>query len=359
MTQVLRYSKFESRAEGHGGHRRTAQISELIHSAGLGIHEISQMPSTPIQRYLHGLRFLAQYRPRFHISRPTISGCGQQYLSCLQALDSYSGKKIMVWEMTLSHVAPYLAKDRDFKLIALPHNLESLVTDYIDPLTSESLPASFESEIKHLAQADRIFCIAREEQWLLKLRGIEADYLPYYPVQSILSELLSIRHRRQSSEKQRFLVLGSADNLPTLTGMIEQLQWLETISQTHPMQIDIAGYGTEALQHYCDRPNVHLLGSVDPDKLDYLLTHAQAILVHQKAGVGALTRIPEMLIAGVPVIANSNACRSAFDYSGVYCYDSPSELLHWMNQSLPDPEMLNRPIKAEQRFVECLNHLAD
>lgn len=368
MPQILRYSKFEPNSEGHGGHRRTSQISELIHSAGFGIHEVTQTQSTAIQRYRYGIQFLLKYHPKLFPSRPTVSGCGQQYLSCLQSLHQYSGKKIAIWEMTVNYVAPYIAKDKGFKILAMPHNLESFVADYIDPFTGETLPASLENEIKHLAQADRIFCISREEQWLLKLRGIEADYLPYYPPQPILHNLLSIRKLRQTSEKQRFLILGSADNLPTLTGMVEQLQWLENIRKTLDCQIDIAGYGTERLQQSSDffkagtsqhpNPKLNLLGAVEPEKLNHLLIHAKAILIHQRAGSGALTRIPEMLIAGVPIIANSNACRSAFGSSGLYCYDSESELMDWMNQPLATPEILPRPVTAERRFTDFLKELA-
>jgi glycosyltransferase involved in cell wall biosynthesis len=350
MTKILRCSKFEPLLHGHGGHRRTAQITELLHTANLEIQEIEHISSTPVQRYLFGLQFLAKYRPRCHLSRPTISGCGQQYLNCLRAVEHYSGHKIMLWEMTFSYVPLYVAKNLGFRLIALPHNLESFVPDFIDPLTGKSLPSSFENEINHLAQADRIFCISREEQWLLKLRGVAADYLPYYPPQPILENLAFIREQRQTSEKQRFLILGTAKNPPTLAGMEEQLQWLEQLCFDAP--VDVAGYGTEKLTGWGDRFNV--LGSVEPEKLEHLLIHAKAILVHQRAGVGALTRIPEMLIAGIPVIASSNACRSVFGTPGLYCYDSKSELQEWLNQELPLPPIFPRPAPAEQRFIEYL-----
>ncbi|NJR76340.1 MAG: glycosyltransferase family 4 protein [Scytonema sp. CRU_2_7] len=139
--------------------------------------------------------------------------------------------------------------------------------------------------------------------------------------------------------------------------MIQQIQLLNQISKNVDFHIDIAGYGTEQLQEYCDGPNFTLHGTVDQGKLNYLLSNVKAILVHQKAGAGALTRIPEMLIAGVPIIANSNACRSAFDYPGVYCYDNQVELAAFMNKSLDFPPILERPVAAERRFIDCFKHL--
>ena len=122
--------------------------------------------------------------------------------------------------------------------------------------------------------------------------------------------------------------------------------------------MDIAGYGTEVLAEYCQQANFNLIGSVAPEKLNYLLSNTQAILVHQQAGVGALTRIPEMLIAGIPVIANANACRSAFGYSGVHCYDTQEELEALMKNHLEVPPIIPRPHAAEKRFIDRLTELS-
>jgi hypothetical protein len=82
---------------------------------------------------------------------------------------------------------------------------------------------------------------------------------------------------------------------------------------------------------------------------------AIAVLIYQEAGVGALTRIPEMLIAGILVIANSNTCRSAYNYDGIYCYDDDYELIKLMESELGLPEILPRPVEAERRFIDYFN----
>jgi len=40
------------------------------------------------------------------------------------------------------------------------------------------------------------------------------------------------------------------------------------------------------------------------------------MICYQESGAGALTKIREMLLAGVPVLANAHACRSYDEYRG-------------------------------------------
>jgi hypothetical protein len=355
---ILQDSFFEQDEHGHGGNRRTLQIAELIQSAGFLIKGNQKFKVTRLRKYLAGFYFLARHPLKLPLSYRKIGIYGQQFLNYQQILKNPSSTKLFIWEATADYLAPCFVKAAGYKVLALPHNLESLVLSNYESLNLKSLLGRFENEIKSLNQSDAIFCISREEQWLLKLCGVSADFLPYYPPQSISANLLKLREQRATSTKTRFLILGTALNYPTLLGMIEQLQWLKTIRAEIEFEVDIAGYGTEQLQEYCDHPSFNLLGAIDPEKLDNLMLEAKAILVHQRAGVGALTRIPEMITAGIPVIANSNTCRSAFEYPGVYCYDSHSELSELICRSLPIPDLLQRPINAEKRFINCLKSFA-
>ena len=359
MDLILRDTYFDVDVNGHGGNRRTAQIAGLVENAGFQIINASHdLNTSRWNRYLKGIKFIIKHRFRIHPSYRLIGVCGFQYQIYKNTFTKHLGKKLLLWESTNNYVLPYVAKDFNVKIIALPHNLESLVEQQSDPYTYKKLPESFESEIKHISKADAIFCISREEQWLLKLRGIDADFLPYYPPAPIFSNLLKVRELRANSQKEKFLIIGSAINPPTLMGMIEQIEWLNQIIKDITFEVDVAGYGTETLKKYCDRSNFTLHGTVDAERLNKLLINAKAVLVHQKAGAGALMRIPEMLIAGIPVIANSNACRSCFNYQGVYCYDNQSELAELMSQDLDNPAILPRPILAEERFIKCLKTLA-
>jgi glycosyltransferase involved in cell wall biosynthesis len=354
---ILQDSHFENDANGHGGDRRTLQITELIHTAGLSIEKVRKTDLSRISKYLEGISFLMKYPSYMTSSFRWIGECGYESLSYKNILREHLGSKLLVWEATSHTLASCVAKNSGYKVMALSHNLESLVSGPFDQLDLGKLLKKFSNEIQALAQSDAVFCISREEQWLLKLCGVDADFLPYYPPVFILERLLELRYRRISPERKKFLIVGTALNPPTLAGMLQQLDLLKKIRGDINFDVDIAGYGTEQLAEYCDHQSFNLLGAIKPQELDILMLNAKAVLVHQKAGVGALTRIPEMIIAGVPVIANSNACRSALHYSGVYCYDSAAELVALMKSDLPVPELLQRPIMAEQRFVDCLRSL--
>jgi len=357
---ILRDTYFSSNPNGHGGDRRTSQIAELVSLAGYEVSDIDKdIATNKWTRFLNGIRFVAQHKFKVEPFY-RFGACGFPYQIYRNAFTNHSGVKLLLWEATreLFLIAPYVARKAKFKVIAVPHNLESLVVGQIDHFVGRGFPESFENEMKHLSQADAVFCISREEQWLLNLRGLNADFLPYYPPKPILANLLNLREARKSSLNQRFLILGTAMNQPTLVGLIEQIQWLNQIRKEINFEVDIAGYGTEQLKDYCNNPSFTLHGTVDSQQLNDLLINAKAVLVHQKAGVGALTRIAEMLSAGIPVIANSNASRSAFGYPGVYCYDNKNELVELMSKQLDLPAMLKPPSAAQKRFVDCLKNLA-
>jgi hypothetical protein len=354
---ILWDTYFQSDSSGDGGRRRTAQISEIIQSANFSIHGIDQTTTSRLARYISGVEFLTKYIFRVYPHYSLIGICGDSYLKFKKTLLEYSGLKLMLWEKTNNFVTLTAAQRNGFKVLALPQNLESLVVSQVDQYTRQVLPHSFLNELKYLSKADTVFCISREEQWLLKLYGINADFLPYYPPKNVKENLLKIRDSRCTSKKERFLVLGTAHNPPTREGMMEQLGWFLEISKTMDFVVDVAGYGTEILKGHFNHPSLNVIGSVDLQTLTGLMIGAKAVLVHQKGAVGALTRIPEMLIAGIPVIANSVACRSAFNYSGIYCYDSSSELKALMSQQLETPSILQPPIEAEKRFVDCLKLL--
>ena len=174
--------------------------------------------------------------------------------------------------------------------------------------------------------------------------------------------MINTREKRFNTnpEKTRFLILGSAHNKPTLLGMIEQIEWLKKINQESQFIIDIAGYDTQQLESYCPNHSGFIFhGTVTSEQLQDLMLNTKAVLLHQNTGVGALTRIPEMLIAGIPIIASSHACRSAFHYDGVYCYENESELAELMTKDFLTPEIPPRPVHAEKRFIASLNKLVN
>lgn len=348
---------------GYGGNKRTTQLAELIAITGLEFDDISkQITTSRWKRYRNGISLILKHQLKIKPDRQLISKCGHAYAIYERAMTAHPGHKLLLLEEPNHFIAYYAAKDQGYKILSVPHNLETFVVGYTDFLTGKGLPHCLEAEIEHLSMSDAVFCISREEQWLLKLRGISADFLPYYPPTHEVEKLCSIRNARAElqSQKTRFLIIGALSNPATYQGLIEQLAWLAAVYSETAFEVDVVGYGTETLNSpalECPAFIVH--GTVPSEKLHHLMTHAKAILLHQSTGVGALTRIPEMLVAGLPIIANSHACRSAFGYSGVHCYENQSELADLLNQDLPLPELLPRPVAAEKRFIDCLTSMID
>jgi glycosyltransferase involved in cell wall biosynthesis len=354
---ILVDAPFTGGINGHGGDHRTAQLMELLQAAEMQPVVLEKPLLTDrMSRVLAGffaimrpstMLFILKHRLKIPYTPTAIAFCGFQRRAFSQAMNRHDGAKVLLWESIKYYIAPYVAQENEFSTIAVPHNLDCL-------LLGSTEHRELATEIAALAKADAVFCISREEQWLLKLKGVNADYLPYYPPEMLVDQLLQVRQLRAETTQERFLILGSAGNEPTFLGMVEQLDWLQKGQTT--VKIDVVGYETERLKEYVTCENITIHGGVSAEQLNHFLIHASAALVHQQSGIGALTRIPELLIAGVPIIANSTACRSAFNYAGVYCYDDSTELAELMAKPLSMPPILPRPVSAERRFIESIRH---
>jgi glycosyltransferase involved in cell wall biosynthesis len=260
---------------------------------------------------------------------------------------------------------PYVAKDRGHKIVSLPHNFDSLAGADFNPLNRKKNLDLLSNEIKHLAQADRVFCISREEQWFLRLCGVDSDYLPYYPPTSVVCNLLQIREARtksyndynsDSKKTKQFLILGTYSNPPTRLGILELVKKLKNIEKNCSFEIQIAGFGTENLKNEIDNSSrFKILGTLSNKELIDVMIKTSAVLLYQSYGLGSLTKIPEMLIAGIPIIANSIASRSYFDYNGIFIYENNQELAELIfNENFCLPKLPPPPTQHEYRFLDYI-----
>ena len=201
-------------------------------------------------------------------------------------------------------------------MIAVCHNLETLAPAQVETDPARSL---FIKEIDLLARCRLVITISREETFLLHNLGINTLFLPYYPVEPILTRLRRVREKRKKTEKKGILLLGNALNLQTRQGMKKMMEYWEVnnLNRKHG-KLTAAGYGMEKyLTDAGGSSALELLGTLTDEELDSRLTGVKACLCFQESGSGALTRISEMLIAGVPVLANSHAARSYYNMKGV------------------------------------------
>jgi hypothetical protein len=376
---LLRDAQFNATADGHGGNRRTLQIKEILSKAGFEVHdlrgEINIVKDFLNKNIFLQLSTLSKVVPNFTKYLPDILPEYKRFLSSalkmsqsVKLLEHDKTPRVILWEDNLNYLMPYVAKDRGHKIVSLPHNFDSLAGADFNPLNRKKNLDLLSNEIKHLAQADRVFCISREEQWFLRLCGVDSDYLPYYPPTSVVCNLLKIREARtksyndynsDSKKTKQFLILGTYSNPPTRLGILELVKKLKNIEKNCSFEIQIAGFGTENLKNEIDNSSrFKILGTLSNQELIDVMIKTSGILLYQSYGLGSLTKIPEMLIAGIPIIANSIASRSYFDYNGIFIYENNKELAELIfNQSFCLPKLPTPPTQHEYRFLDYITQL--
>jgi glycosyltransferase involved in cell wall biosynthesis len=163
-----------------------------------------------------------------------------------------------------------------------------------------------------------VVTISREETVFLRNFGVDTLYFPYYPVKDIRERMMDICEKRKVTEKEDFLLIGTAHNPPTMKGM-EQIisQWSSINKALEGARLLVAGYGSEPLKELCDGQRVVFKGTLSDEDLDRILMRIKGCIAYQEDGSGALTKISEFLLAGIPVVANSHAARSYYDVPGV------------------------------------------
>lgn len=254
-----------------------------------------------------------------------------------------------------SYGYPYLAQNIGKKMITVPHNVESLCYTGVDLQSGKPMLGWLYEDIKRLKMCDAVFCISKEETWLLQIYGINAHYLPYYPPKAAEEYLLNIRKKRQERIPNRipkFLVLGSAENLPTLFGMVEVLEYLGSHEEL-PFEVHVAGYKTEEFLQQVIHPQIVYHGTLSKEELEQQLVETDALVINQSATSGALTRIVEHLIAGIPVVASFGAARDYYQINGVHVYYSLDELIAILKSfQFREIAVPQRDQNAEHRFID-------
>jgi hypothetical protein len=315
------WTAFNPIPDGCGGDLRAAQIVELCADAGFQVRRIVRAAGSP----------------------------GPPDSILKDALVGHKGTRLLLWEDTSVDHPVRLAKEHGFAVIALPQNVESLKGTVRSAV-------GLAGEATALSMADRIFCISEEESWLLANLGLSSDFLPYFPARAKCAGLERIARRRGPGMPSGapWVVLGSADHPPTREGMTTLLRWVQPALR-EGIRVVVGGFGTEKLAAGFPGPGIGFLGALSGAQMEDLMAGARGLLVHQDRGAGALTRIPEALLAGVPVIASRLAARSSRGYDGISVYDTQDQLLALMRSGggkVARPPSL--PVEAAGRFAAAL-----
>jgi glycosyltransferase involved in cell wall biosynthesis len=137
--------------------------------------------------------------------------------------------------------------------------------------------------------------------------GFRSTYYPYLPVDEIRQRLRSIRRLRGSAtpSERFFLMVGSCAHGTTRASFEWFIDNVRARGLPDGVRVVVTGSRTEQLlRGAAPIDGIELRGWIDQEELDRLLVQATAVLVPQLFGFGALTRLPELACAGIPVIAS-------------------------------------------------------
>ncbi|MCM1034559.1 MAG: glycosyltransferase family 4 protein [Paludibacter sp.] len=325
---ILHHSIFAPNPWGHGGEKRTTQLQEYFRTQGLEVIELNvDLGSLSLGGIWGALLLLLRtyglhsFRSPYKFLR-TWYHTARRYNNLIRAFSRTDFDEFH-WESVREewYILCVLARRHGKKVIAYPHNLESLVTNHRSVFRWDNHNA-FRHELNIYRQCARVSVISFEESWLLALYGVSAVCFPYHLPQVVENSCLHIAEQRKSADKNFYLLLGTAINPPTRMGMEEILcAW-----QSSNLPLVVAGYGTETLTDYaCE--HIRVLGTVDNDMLAQLQTHAIALVIYQPATTGALTRIEEAIVAQLPVYTNPMGMRHYQGNPSVTCYQDIPHLM--------------------------------
>jgi len=343
----------------YGGWNRAEQIREALAGLGAPWVEVDLFDRRFGQRGANlraGLRLWRQLPVGLRpvglggFSR-TLWTLGHLYRLLQAAQTPAGGPGVLIWENTDDPLLAVAARATGARVVALPHNVNALYHRRPEtPLADWS--AALAGELAGLSRVHTVVAIAAEEQNFFRLAGLPATWLPYYPPSEHRRDLASLRAGRPE-RPESVLLLGSAHNEHTAAGLREQLGWATSWPESLRRRLVIVGAETERLAPTFPGVGFTFAGRLDDEALRAQMRLAAVLWVHQEMGTGVLTRIPDALCAGVPVVANRIAARGWIGVPGVQVVDHPDQLEAALGQGGTVPE-LPFPFRATADFQDLV-----
>lgn len=344
-----RWGKF-----GYGGYFRVAQTDEILRLRDVEVANVQHASYFPRKErfkawlwlwrrgWLRGVTGWSQTQSAVHC-----------FLDYRQIMRAWPHERVLLLESCLQWPVYAAGEACGWAVIPMLASLDSLWPGRCDLFTGAVDGCHLDQQIEKLSRSSEPVCISREEQWVLANRKIKSSFLPYFPDTEREQSLETIRRARVSPSRGEFLLFATYNNSDSRDSFDELAGFLRDHKQAEKIVIHVVGYGSEELEksQFKDSPFV-FHGTVDPEKLMQLQCSVSALLLHNTTGVGSITRIPDMLVAGVPVIATPIAARSAHEYQGVYVYDTPDHLRELLVSEIPEPPKPLRPVRLEQEFAD-------
>lgn len=211
---------------------------------------------------------------------------------------------------------------------SLTHNLVNLVSAYQrlsacvatrrDRMQVRAAFTSFANDTIFSASITHTWLLSRLEAGFLNAAGIASGYLPYYPVGEAEECLRAVRSKRRP-EAGLFVTCGGANdqNGLALKAFLHELRKADVPPGARIAIVGVREIPEHWIAHLGER--IEFLGRLPEDEFDALLTRAHAVIIPQTCGFGCITRVPDMLCAGIPILANAIVANPTGEVPGV-CY---------------------------------------
>lgn len=228
----------------------------------------------------------------------------------------YDGPKVCVLEHVIFGPIVEVNAALGIPTISAFQNLEALDVTRFNPNSRKNVytvMADLGNELRLLGRcADRL-AISKVEAGFVGGLGLGCHYYPYLPVGELRESLRAIRRRKLAGETESGLIVLLGSAVHGVTG--ESMRWFVDHAREHGLpsgaRVVAVGLGTDALLPPGESvAGFEPRGWLDQSDLDALLARASAAVIPQRLGFGAVTRLPELACAGLPVIAFSHSAHA-------------------------------------------------
>lgn len=288
---------------GHGGGKRTAQITDSLMRCGK-LNSLERA-LTLGEKVRAGLRLpgLMWRLRRYDLSQSGLRAIGRWAQLIYEANLSQPSAKYFIESNHGTGLIVALAcavLNIDFTL--LPHNIEFLVPSQHKLPFFKSALGERQAEILILQRATRVVTISEFDRAVVASLGGSAECVYYWPPVAESNDLARIRAAREGRSdmrSRRILCIGTMNNAPTRLSFSNGIRSVAS-SLGSEWQIVVAGFGTEQLP--ATDSNVTILGEVTDAELDIILRDVDVAVIPVRQSSGLLTRLSILNCAGVPVV---------------------------------------------------------
>jgi hypothetical protein len=218
---------------------------------------------------------------------------------------------------------------------------------HLDRLQVRTAFTHFANESLIAAAVERSWLLSRMEVGFFKAAGVHARYFPYYPTGEAVDQLHSLRTKRTAAtiDEGLFVITGSSIDHNRISTM-DFLQRPDICRFPANARIEIVGIDYSSSERksvaWRNQPNIVFRGRLPQPEFDDLLVRARAILVPQTCGFGVSTRVIDMLIAGIPVIADEMVANAAGSLPSVqYAADTERGWADAIGTALDQPAIVS------------------